>query len=128
MVELQQWSDAPISSLSGGMVRRVLLASALVHQPRLLILDEPTAGVDPLLRIRFWDWFDQMVANGTSIIVTTHNISEASRCQQVVFLRHGKLLAQGTPQELMQRYDGNDLEAAFVEATQENVTESELIV
>jgi ABC-2 type transport system ATP-binding protein len=69
------------------------------------------------LRIRFWDWFAEMVAAGTSIIVTTHNISEASRCQNVVFLRNGRKLEQGTPQQLMDKYDSTNLEAAFVEAT-----------
>ncbi len=122
MVELEKWRDELIVNLSGGMVRRVLLATALVHQPRLLILDEPTAGVDPLLRIRFWGWFEQMVSQGTSIIVTTHNISEAARCQQVIFLRKGALLTRGTPQQLMTQYQSRDLESAFVEATKELVS------
>ncbi len=128
MVELSQWRDELIVNLSGGMVRRVLLATALIHKPRLLILDEPTAGVDPLLRIRFWDWFSQMVDSGTSIIVTTHNIPEASRCQNVVFLRHGRLLSEGTPQELMAQYHSKDLEEAFVVATRSNAIEAEKIV
>jgi ABC-2 type transport system ATP-binding protein len=127
MVELEKWCDELIVNLSGGMVRRVLLATALVHQPRLLILDEPTAGVDPLLRIRFWDWFEQMVSQGTSIIVTTHNISEAARCQQVVFLRKGALLTQGTPQQLMTQYQSRDLESAFVEATKELVSKEVIL-
>lgn len=117
MVELYERKDDLVSDLSGGMIRRVMLATALIHKPRLLILDEPTAGVDPLLRIRFWDWFAQMVAAGTSIIVTTHNISEASRCGNVVFLRNGKKLEQGTPQEIMDKYQSENLESAFVEVT-----------
>lgn len=117
MVELYPRKDDLVSDLSGGMIRRVMLATALIHRPRLLILDEPTAGVDPLLRIRFWDWFAEMVESGTSIIVTTHNISEASRCRNVVFLRNGRKLEQGTPQELMSKYQCSDLETAFVEAT-----------
>lgn len=117
MVELYDRKDDLVSELSGGMIRRVMLASALIHRPRLLILDEPTAGVDPLLRIRFWEWFAQMVAAGTSIIVTTHNISEAARCQNVVFLRNGQKLEQGTPQQLMDKYHSENLESAFVEAT-----------
>lgn len=116
MVELSGRRDDLVANLSGGMIRRVMLATAMIHHPRLLILDEPTAGVDPLLRIRFWDWFAQMVAAGTSIIVTTHNISEASRCGNVVFLRNGTMLEQGTPQQLMHKYQSEDLEAAFVEA------------
>ncbi len=117
MVELEHRKDDQVGTLSGGMIRRVMLATALVHKPRLLILDEPTAGVDPLLRIKFWDWFGQMVTAGTSIIVTTHNISEAEHCGNVVFLRNGEKLEQGSPQHLMEHYQSDNLEAAFVAAT-----------
>lgn len=119
MVELVQRKDDQVSELSGGMIRRVMLATALVHKPRLLILDEPTAGVDPLLRIKFWDWFAQMVEAGTSIIVTTHNISEAAHCGNVVFLRNGEKFEQGSPQQLMAHYQCDNLEAAFVAATRQ---------
>ncbi|MBI4082916.1 MAG: ABC transporter ATP-binding protein [Candidatus Lambdaproteobacteria bacterium] len=117
MVELTPRRKSPVGQLSGGMVRRVMLATTMVHQPRLLILDEPTAGVDPLLRLKFWEWFGDLRAKGTSIIVTTHHISEASRCHRVVFLRAGRVLEQGPPGELMARYGSADLEAAFVAAT-----------
>ena len=118
MVELDTRKNDLVSDLSGGMVRRTMLATALIHQPRLLILDEPTVGVDPLLRIKFWDWFSQMVKEGTSIILTTHNIDEATHCQSVVFLRNGEKLAEGSPQALMQQYHSDSLESAFVAATQ----------
>jgi ABC-2 type transport system ATP-binding protein len=94
-----------------------MLASALVHRPRLLILDEPTAGVDPLLRLRFWDWFHELAAEGITLLVTTHHISEASRSGEVLFLREGAILEQGPPQALIDRYGAADLEAAFVAAT-----------
>jgi len=116
-VELTHRLDSLVSTLSGGMIRRVMLATALIHHPRLLILDEPTAGVDPLLRIKFWEWFNDLIEDGISIIITTHNISEASHCQQVVFLREGNLLEQGTPDKLMQKYNVSNLESAFVSAT-----------
>ena len=117
MVELEDRADDKVSSLSGGMVRRTMLATALVHRPRLLLLDEPTAGVDPLLRLRFWEWFGKMVSDGTSIIVTTHTISEATHCHNVVFLRNGEKLEQGTPAQLMSAYGCGDLESAFAAAT-----------
>jgi ABC-2 type transport system ATP-binding protein len=120
VVELAARRDSLVATLSGGMVRRAMLASTMVHRPPLLILDEPTAGVDPLLRLRFWDWFHSLRARGTTILVTTHHISEASRCQRVAFLRSGRVIEDGPPDELMRRYGAADLEAAFVEATRES--------
>jgi len=117
MVGLSDRLGSNVGTLSGGLMRRVMLATTLVHGPRLLLLDEPTAGIDPVLRIRFWDWFETLRQAGTTIIITTHHISEASRCGQVVFLRDGKLLEIGSPEELTERYGVDDLEAAFVQAT-----------
>ena len=117
-VELDARGDDIALSLSGGMLRRVMLATALIHKPQLLILDEPTAGVDPVLRLHFWAWFKDLCAEGTTILVTTHHISEAGQCDEVFFLRSGTLLERGTPAELNARYGVNDLEAAFVQATQ----------
>jgi ABC-2 type transport system ATP-binding protein len=101
------------------MIRRVMLASTMIHHPPLLILDEPTAGVDPLLRLKFWDWFDDLRRKGTTILVSTHHISEAVRCQRVIFLRLGRVLEDGPPREIMAKYNSHDLEAAFVEATRQ---------
>ncbi|HKI97583.1 MAG TPA: ABC transporter ATP-binding protein [bacterium] len=120
-VELSERQESLSGTLSGGMMRRAMLASALVHQPRLLILDEPTAGVDPLLRLRFWDWFRRLASEGITLLVTTHHISEASRGDEVLFLREGSILEQGRPDELIRRYGAADLEAAFVQATRRAV-------
>jgi ABC-2 type transport system ATP-binding protein len=120
-VRLEHRRDSLAGTLSGGMMRRAMLASALVHEPRLLILDEPTAGVDPLLRIQFWDWFDQLACEGVTLLITTHHIAEAARCREVLFLREGRLLEQGRPEALIARYGAADLEAAFVEATRERL-------
>ncbi|MDH5560677.1 MAG: ABC transporter ATP-binding protein [Deltaproteobacteria bacterium] len=117
LVELGDKKKEVLSNLSGGMVRRVLLATALIHNPPLLILDEPTAGVDPVLRLKFWDWVDLLVKQGVSIIITTHHISEAERSDQVVFLREGKIIQQGKPFDIMKRFQANNLEAAFVRST-----------
>jgi ABC-2 type transport system ATP-binding protein len=119
MVELSHRTNDLVGTLSGGMVRRVMLASTMIHQPPLLILDEPTTGVDPLLRLKFWDWFEALRQKGTTILVSTHHISEAVRCQRVIFLRLGRVLEDGPPRELMAKYGSNDLEAAFVEATRQ---------
>jgi ABC-2 type transport system ATP-binding protein len=119
LVELTEKCDTVVADLSGGMVRRAMLATILIHRPALLILDEPTAGVDPTLRIKFWEWFQKLAASGISILITTHHIAEAVRCDEVVFLRNGRLLEQGTPATLMEKYGTEDLEYAFVEATRE---------
>ena len=126
LTELTNKKDQLVKNLSGGMAHRVLLASALIHRPELLILDEPTAGVDPSLRLKFWDWFRDLAQGGTSILITTHHISEAVRCENVVFLTHGEILEQGNPIELITKYSATDLEEAFVKATEkteEKITE-----
>ncbi len=117
LVDLQDKRNKQVAHLSGGMVRRVMLATTLIHQPSLVILDEPTAGVDPALRLRFWNWFQELSGRGISILITTHHISEAALCREVVFLRQGKLIERGKPVELMSRYQAKDLEEAFVKAT-----------
>jgi ABC-2 type transport system ATP-binding protein len=119
LVELAPRRDTLVARLSGGMIRRVMLATALIHRPALVILDEPTAGVDPVLRMRFWNWFRQLVDGGTSILVTTHHISEAAQSEAVVFLRQGHIIDQGSPADLMQRYGAQNLEEAFVHAVPE---------
>lgn len=118
-VELLDRRESRVADLSGGMMRRAMLASAVIHHPALLILDEPTAGVDPLLRNKFWDWFTQLADGGTTLLITTHHISEADRCQEVVFQRFGRILSRGRPQDLLAHYGAADLEHAFVTATRE---------
>jgi ABC-2 type transport system ATP-binding protein len=127
MIELGRQKDMQVSNLSGGMTRRAMLATTLIHQPSLIILDEPTAGVDPSLRIKFWQWFQQLARAGTSIIITTHHISEAVRCDQVLFLREGKILEQGSPGALMKTYRVTDLEEAFVKAIEQNEKDKEMV-
>jgi ABC-2 type transport system ATP-binding protein len=117
LVDLEPHADHIVGELSGGLARRAMLASALIHEPRLLILDEPTAGVDPALRVRFWKWFRKLVDRGTTIIITTHHIVEARDCDAVVFMREGRIVQSGSPAELMRSYAARDLEEAFVRAT-----------
>ncbi|OGH00522.1 MAG: hypothetical protein A2600_01540 [Candidatus Lambdaproteobacteria bacterium RIFOXYD1_FULL_56_27] len=117
LTELTDQRDQLVEQLSGGTARRVLLATTLIHHPRFLVLDEPTSGVDPLLRRKFWLWLQDLARKGATVLVTTHHISEAEVCAQVLFLRHGKALATGEPQALMARFGTNNLEAAFLAAT-----------
>jgi ABC-2 type transport system ATP-binding protein len=100
--EMQVWGqkDALVSELSTGERQRVALASATLHRPEILFLDEPTSGVDPLRRRLFWEAMDELVAEGMSILVTTHNLGEADQCDRLAFILAGKLMAYGRPRSL----------------------------
>jgi ABC-2 type transport system ATP-binding protein len=113
-VELEQRRGSVVATLSGGMRQRCSLACALVHRPRLLLLDEPTVGVDPQLRVQFWNHFREMAAAGTTIVVSSHVMDEADRCQRLGLIRFGKLLGEGSPNELRAAAGTNNLEEAFL--------------
>jgi ABC-2 type transport system ATP-binding protein len=113
-VDLADRANDVVSKFSGGMRQRLSLACALVHRPRLALLDEPTVGVDPELRRSFWDYFAQLNAQGVTIIVSTHHLDEASRCTRLGLMRFGALLAQDTPQELLRQSGQNNMEDAFL--------------
>lgn len=118
---LRDRRDSLVSELSGGMRHRVSLACALVHDPELLFLDEPTVGVDPELRAGLWEYFSELKAEGKTIVLTTHYMDEAVRCDIVGMMRSGRLIAEGTPEELMRRAGKHDLESAFLEFSKEGV-------
>jgi ABC-2 type transport system ATP-binding protein len=103
-----------VNTLSGGMKTRVSLAAALLHQPDLLLLDEPTVGIDPLQRQEFWTHFRTLAARGTTLLVSSHVMDEASRCDRLGLIRAGRVLAEGTAAELIARAGTADLEAAFL--------------
>jgi ABC-2 type transport system ATP-binding protein len=103
-------------TLSGGMKRRLTLARALMHRPRLLILDEPTAGVDIELRLELWQYIEKINSEGTTVMLTTHYLEEAERlCDRIAFINHGEIAAHGTIDELSARYGVNSLEDAYLE-------------
>jgi len=113
-VDLWDRRASVINELSGGMRQRASLACAIVHGPRLLLLDEPTVGLDPQLRIQFWEGFRVMTRGGISIVVSSHVMDEAERCDDLLLLRDGRLLASGTVAEIRRRTGTDDLDEAFL--------------
>lgn len=114
LVELSDRANSRVRELSGGLQRRCSLACALVHRPELVVLDEPTVGVDPQLRVQFWDHFHRLNAQGVTLIVSSHVMDEAARCDRLGFIRDGRLLAEGTERELLARSSRATLEDAFL--------------
>ncbi len=114
LVDLAERIDSPVSSLSGGMRQRVSLAIALLHHPRLLILDEPTVGIDPELRLVFWEHFGRLAQSGVTILLSTHHLDEARKCHRIALLRAGSLLALDTPEALLKESGEEDFDKAFL--------------
>jgi ABC-2 type transport system ATP-binding protein len=113
-VDLETAAGQLVRSRSGGQRSRVSLAAALLGEPRLLVLDEPTVGLDPLLRDRLWGLFRGLVGAGVTLLVSSHVMDEAARCDEVLLLRDGRVLAQATPAELARRTRTDDLDEAFL--------------
>jgi ABC-2 type transport system ATP-binding protein len=113
-VGLTSQANQLVSSLSGGQKSRVSLAIALLGQPKLLVLDEPTVGVDPVLRRNLWQLFNELAESGVTLLVSSHVMDEASRCDELVLLRDGQILAQGTPKELEQQTGTRTIEDSFL--------------
>lgn len=103
-----------VSSLSGGWKQRVALACALLHNPQLLILDEPTAGVDPVSRRVFWDLIHQLAKEGMTVLVSTHYMDEAATCDYLGFVFYGRLIAFGSPEDMKKREDKDNLDDLFI--------------
>ncbi len=116
LVDLTSQLDQRVSGYSGGMKRRLSLAIALIQDPRLLILDEPTVGINPELRQQIWAELNKLKATGKSMLVTTHVMDEAERCDYLMLIRGGIALAQGTPHDLKQQYDVATIEQVFLKA------------
>ncbi|MHB8632914.1 MAG: ABC transporter ATP-binding protein [Thermoplasmatota archaeon] len=118
-VDLTYRRDSVVQELSGGMRRRASLVAAMLHQPRLLLLDEPTVGVDPALRKTFWEFFHSLQKEGVTVVITTHYMDEAKNCSRVGLMHRGHLIAEGAPAELVASAGASDLEEAFLRLSQE---------
>jgi len=109
---LEEFANRPAAALSGGMQKKLGLATALVHRPKVLLLDEPTGGVDPVARQEFWHLLIGLLRAGSAVLVSTPYMDEAMRFNRVIFMNHGKALTQGAPRDLMQTLAGRILELA----------------
>lgn len=113
-VGLTDHAGQAVANLSGGQRSRVSLAAALVGSPDLLVLDEPTVGLDPVLRRDLWDLFHRLAAAGTSLLISSHVMDEATRCDRLLLLRDGRIIADTTPADLLARTGAPDAETAFL--------------
>jgi ABC-2 type transport system ATP-binding protein len=113
-VDLMPQADQAVQTLSGGESSRVSLATALLGEPDVLVLDEPTVGLDPVLRRDLWAMFHRLADAGTTLLVSSHVMDEAERCDDLVLMREGGVVATGSPRELLDRTGAGDLEAAFL--------------
>jgi ABC-2 type transport system ATP-binding protein len=100
LVDMWSRRDDAVQKLSGGMKQRVSLACAIVHNPPLLFLDEPTVGLDPELRVTFWEYFSRLTKQGTTLIISSHTMDDASHCDSLAFMRDGEVIARGSPDNL----------------------------
>ena len=115
---LERRAESRTQELSGGMKRRLLIARALVNDPELVILDEPTTGLDPQARLAVWRVLDDLKRRGVTLLITTHYMEEAERiCDRLVIMDEGRIVAAGTPLELLSRYEQETLEGVFLELT-----------
>jgi ABC-2 type transport system ATP-binding protein len=124
-VGLQEQSGSLVGSLSGGQRARVSLATALLAQPELLILDEPTVGLDPVLRRDLWQLFAELADRGVALLISSHVMDEAQHCQRLLLLRDGALLANGTPDEFRRHTGTADLEEVFLRLIEGTTTGAE---
>ena len=120
-VDLTTHADSRVDRLSGGQRSRVSLGAALVGSPELLILDEPTVGLDPVLRRDLWALFHRLAAGGTTLLVSSHVMDEATRCDRLLLLREGRLLADDTPDGLLALTRAPDAERAFLTLIEKDV-------
>ena len=119
-VSLEDFGSRIVHSLSGGERARVSLATALLGSPELLVLDEPTVGLDPVLRRDLWQLFHRLAEGGTTMLVSSHVMDEAERCHELLLLRDGRLLAQASPAELRARTGEREMDAAFLRLIEES--------
>ncbi|MDR3073064.1 MAG: ABC transporter ATP-binding protein [Clostridiales Family XIII bacterium] len=118
-IDLSGEAKKLVSKYSGGMKRRLALAAAILHAPKVLILDEPTVGIDPVLRRSIWRGLYKIAQTGTAILITTHVMDEAEKCQRLAMMREGRIIGEGTPEELKAHYGCFSIEDVFLRLSTE---------
>lgn len=114
-VDMSNRANSLVCNLSGGQKQRVSLAVALIGYPKLMVLDEPTVGLDPVLREQLWKLFNELAAQGTTLIISSHVMDEASRCQDLLLIRDGSVLAHGSPDQLCDQTRQKTVEESFIQ-------------
>ena len=118
ILRLEEKRKAIVKNLSGGMKRRASIACALIHSPRIVFFDEATVGVDPVLRSFFWDYFRSLKEDGVTLVITSHVMDEAERADRIGLMRAGKLIAEGTPEELKKEHNAATIEEIFIKLSE----------
>ena len=123
ILDLQDKRDVPAENLSGGMKRRLSIAVALIHQPPILLFDEATVGIDPVLRTYFWKYFRSLRDTGKTLLISSHVMDEAEKADRIGLMRAGKLIEEGTPAELKTKYQVESIEEIFILLSQEEIND-----
>jgi ABC-2 type transport system ATP-binding protein len=123
ILKLDERRKTTVSNLSGGMKRRTSIACALIHQPKIVFFDEATVGIDPVLRSYFWEYFHSLSKAGLTIVLSSHVMDEAERADRIGLMRAGKLIEEGTPAEIKQRYSVNSIEKVFIKLSAEEIVD-----
>lgn len=113
-VDMSDKANSLVSNLSGGQKQRVSLSVALIGSPKLMVLDEPTIGLDPVLRESLWKLFNKLKSEGTTLLISSHSMDEAERCDDLILIRSGNLIAHGTPDELKKQTGTKSIEQTFL--------------
>ena len=125
ILRLEEKRKAMVKNLSGGMKRRTSIACSLIHSPKIVFFDEATVGVDPVLRSFFWDYFRSLKDKGVTLVITSHVMDEAERADRIGLMRAGKLIAEGTPDELKKQHAANTIEEIFIKLSEGEIIDDE---
>lgn len=118
ILRLEEKRKALVKNLSGGMKRRTSIACSLIHSPKIVFFDEATVGVDPVLRTFFWEYFRSLKDKGVTLVITSHVMDEAERADRIGLMRAGKLIAEGTPDELKRKHNASTIEEIFIDLSE----------